>query len=593
MTTFSNPSHIRRELLEKFGDDTDAKIIEESVKLCQMYNIGGEDLFFKWEAMRFGSGPGQFTLDSVEAIKAQIQRDLAKANLRKQQARANLMGPLSRGFGAGLGRPGGRFDASSAMKTPTKPAIRTQDGFGLALGGERKMPVAGPSKVNYVGPNTDEAYRKQRAYHYMYEKVSERSEAIDDRIDEFGELVKEHYKVDELGDPTTATEEDMTVVGRITLDAESSAGSVKLNEASLTLESSRIMGAGARVPLRFDPNVKILQGKQGVSGIGLFPGAIVALRGKNGGGGSFIATEILSLPQIGPSSQSRIKLESGDSSFSMCIACGPFTPDADLKYKPWNNLIVQLKAKKPTVILLLGPFVDSAHSLVKNGDIDISPAEIFQQEFLAPLRDFLDSSPGSIALIVPSLRDVISTHAVFPQCELGAEFNVDPRIHLLPNPARFSLNDISFGVSSIDVLFHLRKEEFFKRAQEWRLDGEFVSASVATKKVGTLFSPSYIRNDGRVSFYPIFPVPLELSHEVNLDVTHWDGLKLCNDLADGAPDVLISPSRLKQFSKVVDTTITVNPSFLTKGTYAMLHYAGHSNDSLLKDRLKADVLRLE
>lgn len=70
---------------------------------------------------------------------------------------------------------------------------------------------------------------------------------------------------------------------------------MKLNEASLTLESSRQMGSGARVPLRFDPHVKLRQGKQGVGGIGLFPGAIAAFRGKNGGGGSYLVSEILSV----------------------------------------------------------------------------------------------------------------------------------------------------------------------------------------------------------------------------------------------------------------------------------------------------------
>lgn len=90
-------------------------------------------------------------------------------------------------------------------------------------------------------------------------------------------------------------QEEVVVVGRVTFDSESIAGSVKLNEASLALESSRMMGAGARVPIRFDPNVKIRGTKAGVGGVGLFPGAIIALKGKNGGGGYFLATEILSV----------------------------------------------------------------------------------------------------------------------------------------------------------------------------------------------------------------------------------------------------------------------------------------------------------
>jgi DNA polymerase alpha subunit B len=70
---------------------------------------------------------------------------------------------------------------------------------------------------------------------------------------------------------------------------------VKLNEASLVLESSRMMGSGIRVSLRFDPGVKIRGNAERTEGIGLFPGAIVALRGKNGGGGWFLVNEILAV----------------------------------------------------------------------------------------------------------------------------------------------------------------------------------------------------------------------------------------------------------------------------------------------------------
>lgn len=48
-----------------------------------------------------------------------------------------------------------------------------------------------------------------------------------------------------------------------------------------------------------------------------------------------------------------VKPESGDTSFSMCIASGPFTPDADLKYTAWQTLIESLKTSKPTVLLLV------------------------------------------------------------------------------------------------------------------------------------------------------------------------------------------------------------------------------------------------
>ena len=56
-----------------------------------------------------------------------------------------------------------------------------------------------------------------------------------------------------------------------------------------------MMGSGTRIPLRFDQETKIRRGKGGMGGQGLFLGAIVALKGKNGGGGSFLASEILSV----------------------------------------------------------------------------------------------------------------------------------------------------------------------------------------------------------------------------------------------------------------------------------------------------------
>lgn len=80
------------------------------------------------------------------------------------------------------------------------------------------------------------------------------------------------------------------VVGRIVSDSEVVAP--KLNDGSIVLESSRMMGSGARVPLKFDSNFKIRRGR---STAGFFPGAIVALKGRNGGGGWFSISEVLSV----------------------------------------------------------------------------------------------------------------------------------------------------------------------------------------------------------------------------------------------------------------------------------------------------------
>jgi DNA polymerase alpha subunit B len=59
-----------------------------------------------------------------------------------------------------------------------------------------------------------------------------------------------------------------------------------------------MMGSGARIPLKFDPAVKVRGGLKGIGGVGLFPGAIVALRGKNGGGGWFHVEQILAVSSL-------------------------------------------------------------------------------------------------------------------------------------------------------------------------------------------------------------------------------------------------------------------------------------------------------
>ncbi|KAH9936258.1 DNA polymerase alpha/epsilon subunit B-domain-containing protein [Fomitopsis serialis] len=578
---------LRTEVMEKFDGTLDEKLVEECVRICRMFNLSGENLKYKWEAMKFGNSLAPFTMNDIPDLKAKCQADLTKANRDKPKTRGTLDGPLSKNLRSPFPKAGQRLGGMMNLATP----VKRRDGFAIATMGEgKKGPVAGPSKVKFSGPNVEEESTSIRTYRYMYEKISDRSAALDSRIDDMGELIRLHYNVEDLGDPSATTEEEVVVVGRITLDSETSGGSVKLNEASLTLESSRQMGAGARVPLRFDPNVKIRQGKQGVGGVGLFPGAIAAFRGKNGGGGRFLATEILSLPPLHPTSSGIVKAESTEP-FAVCVACGPFTSDADMQYTQWQKLLAKLKSDRPAVVILVGPFIDAAHLAVKNGDVDETPAEIFREQFLANMTDFLGDSPDSQILVVPSVRDIISDHAVFPQGEFKMGLAVDPRIRLLPNPCRFSLNDVTFGVTSVDVLFHLRKEEFFKRAQEVEpvplADGDATGSDTMINTCRHLLQQR--------SFYPIFPVPLDLSHEVNLDVTHMERLNLDIDGANTnqAPDVLILPSRLKQFSKVVDSTVVVNPSFLTKGSYASLVCTNPEIGSSLGDRIKAEIVRLE
>jgi DNA polymerase alpha subunit B len=72
-----------------------------------------------------------------------------------------------------------------------------------------------------------------------------------------------------------------------------------------------------------------------------------------------------------------------------------------------------------------GPFVDSSHPCIKNGETDYTPRELFRTHFEQHLSDFLASTPHAMILVVPSVQDMLSDHAVFPQPRMNAELMPD------------------------------------------------------------------------------------------------------------------------------------------------------------------------
>jgi DNA polymerase alpha subunit B len=113
------------------------------------------------------------------------------------------------------------------------------------------------------------------------------------------------------------------------------------------------------------------------------------------------------------------------------------------------------------------------------------------------------------------------------------------RIKLLPNPCTFAINEIVISLSSVDVLFHLRREELLLKAEE--ADPE---PGVTDSKDTMAGLVRHVL--GQRNFYPIFPPTEAHAGEVNLDVTHFGLLKM----EGPQPDLLILPSKLRHFSKV-------------------------------------------
>lgn len=65
----------------------------------------------------------------------------------------------------------------------------------------------------------------------------------------------------------------------------------------------------------------------------------------------------------------------------------------------------------------LGPFVDSSHPLIKSGDVDETPEQLFANQFVQSIKDILAEKPSISFFVVPSISDTLSEHASFPQSE--------------------------------------------------------------------------------------------------------------------------------------------------------------------------------
>lgn len=115
--------------------------------------------------------------------------------------------------------------------------------------------VAAPFPERNLGPNIA----------FMYTPPFQRAIALDDQLTEYEELVREHYKLEELkavGDPSPAL---VTVVGRIVCEAAEG----KLNPSVVQLEGTRKTCGGQRVLLDLSS----------VSSFQIFPGKVSSTAG--------------------------------------------------------------------------------------------------------------------------------------------------------------------------------------------------------------------------------------------------------------------------------------------------------------------------
>jgi len=433
-------------------------------------------------------------------------------------------------------------------------------------------------------------------------KLSEASEILDDRIDDFMRLVQEHHKLEDsvFGNAASQSTSEIVAVGRVASDSAEG----KLNAASLVLETSRRMGNGLRVPLDM-ANIK---------GYSFFPGQIVALRGTNASGHAFNVKEILEVPLMNNAASlaetleaHRERLRGGPDAMdddsdplplNIIYASGPYTADDNLDFEPLHALCDRAADTYADALVLTGPFIDIDHPLIASGDFDLPDdaaadpdtatlATVFRYMVSPAFNRLVSANPHVTILLVPSVRDALDNHVSWPQDGIPKKgLGLSKNVRVLGNPMTFAINETITGVSSQDILYELRSEEL--------VGGRAADPNVLSRVSRYLLEQRH--------FFPLFPpsdrrkLPKTGTEEgipsgAMLDVSY---LKL-GEMVNVRPDVLVVPSALPPFAKVgrshatkmiselamlipvvqvIESVLVINPGTLSKrrgaGTYARL-----------------------
>ncbi|GAB7356616.1 hypothetical protein MBLNU459_g7338t2 [Dothideomycetes sp. NU459] len=600
-------------------------VLGELQSVVRVHSLSPQELFFKWEAYSIKMGPDtrmdyktarDFKKDLQDALERESR---GKAHTHSASKRSTAATPRSSNTGDVFGvldgimagTPQSRTTMSKRRNNFETPSAKATKTNATSSPGEQRTPALADPVAGQTGQVTTFADRPNAgqiveqlnahmavpsapseppaeprvklkantelpkfAYKPMAMKLSEASEILDDRIDEFASIVQDHHKLQDsaFGNPAAQSPAEIIAVGRIASD--SSEG--KLNAASVVLETSRRTGAGMRVPLRMDGQT-----------YDFFPGKIVALRGINPSGEFFSVSEVLSIPAlpIPASTPADLKVHNArvvgpEAStaearpLNILVGSGPFTTETDLSFDALHELCSKAAESVADVLVLAGPFLDLEHPLIASGDFDLpsdlnidpedaTMVDVFRAFVAAPLTRLVRQNPSITVILVPSVRDAISKHVSWPQDRFNRkELGLPKQVTCVTNPITLSINEIMVGITTEDALYEMQRQRVASGSATYGSDTlAALSSNIITQR----------------HYFPVFP-PLPraengLSIGASIDISY---LKL-GEILKVSPDLLIVPSVLTPFAKVVENVMVVNPGYLSKkrgaGTYAQLSVA--------------------
>ncbi|KAL2163005.1 hypothetical protein VTH06DRAFT_6841 [Thermothelomyces fergusii] len=613
----------------------EADQVAELRSIMRLHQLSVQDLFFKWESygIKMGMDDFQPSIDNLRAFKQTLQDELARssrsqAHGKTAERRAAAAPRVARGgdvFGMldGLATPGPARPSGAVRRTPAAVRIKAEPASSpLKVEDQASAPGDMPPPSSFSDrPHAGEVQevlnehlepaeppispfpepriklsassdQKKLGYKGLAMKLLEASEILDERIEYFARAVQKHHGLEEsaFGDPASQKTAEIIAVGRIASDSLEG----RLNAASLVLETSRRTGNGVRVPL----NVGRLKSYQ------FFPGQIVALRGINSSGREFAVHEVLEIP-LPPSAGSAPdewaghleRLRGGPDAMdsdetpvrplAVLFAAGPYTADDNLDFEPLRALCSEAADGFVDAVVLAGPFLDAEHPLLATGDFDLPPeaapeadtatmATVFRHLVARPINRLVAANPSVTVVLVPSVRDLVAKHVSWPQDAFPRrDLGLHRSVRVVGNPMLLRMNEAVLGVSSQDALWELRSEELVGGARAADALSRVSRYLIEQRHFFPLFPPADRRRLPKTGAGAGIPpgAMLDVSYlklgEMVIEKDGEDG-----DKAIVRPDVLIVPSALPPFAKVVESVLVINPGYLSKrkaaGTYAKM-----------------------
>jgi len=568
------------EIQEEFAD-LDIEVTEDDVLLklkeyCDKYNIDANKISCEYFSFNTKSGAGRApSLDLLEQFEHDNLRHLKVSGTRRPldpiEGVDNLPEPadmtptkkltavnkrnltpetiVNKRFVSAVGSPSVHSQPNSpSLEISTQAGARYADRKNkgeIVLQHNQEAPGDWTPSAGVEMSIERSAGTLSAPYRYMFNSLRERAAVLDELICKGTDLITTRLDNNDLMDIRMTQVEPQLAVGRICCDSEG-----RLNSNSVILQASMDTSAGAVLPLDLSK----------LESFSLFPGQIVGLECTNPNGSRLQVSALHPepLPPLAPS-------PTQDQVIEMVVSCGPYTPQDSDSIQPLTDILACIQQDEPHVAVFIGPFVDA-----KNSALDAMTDMTYQQYFEHIVKKIYASleTTKTQVILVPSQRDV-HEHPVYPQppANIGNPDLWEGKLHSMPDPAVFTVNGLSVGVTASDILFHLGKEEIHFPPR---------SGDRFTRLASHLLSQR--------CFYPLYPPNLEQ----NLDLEH---LETHGALGEVAPHLVITPSDLQYFVRDLPESSTfINPGRITKGfgpgTYAKLSIKSQQGKVSTKAQVK-------